>query len=598
MVAPDEGALDEVAPDEGALDEVAPDEGALDDVAPSLSAAPPAPGNLAYVIYTSGSTGEPKGVEITHRNLAHAFAAFDRVYDTRPGDRWLALASVGFDIHAIEILYALTRGAAVVLRETGPCGFGRDLARLGITHTTTTPSSLMVALDEDGAAEAFRALRVVGTGGEDITPETVARLSPSEVRLMNCYGPTETTIVASAQRLSAEAPVRMGRPLDRTRFYVLDAHGEPVPPGVPGELYIGGEGVGRGYRQRPDLTASRFVPDPFSSEPGARLFRTGDRVRWSHDGNLGFLGRFDLQVKIRGVRVELEEVEAALLRVPGVRQAAVIARQHPAGTRLLAFVVVVPGTSPQQVRIALSGALPAAMVPSQLTVVEALPLSTSGKVDRAALLALVPAAQDTSTASPGEWRGPQPVSSALSTLGEATGSVPPEDEMDGPPRRPTAIEGAPFGRDHLPRGQAEELLAQIFCRLLHVGQVGRDESFFELGGHSLGAVQLLSRIRQAFGVELPITTVFATPTVAGLAGVLERSRTDAAMPRGPAPRPKDAPFVLSPAQERLWILHQLQPDSSAYHLPNALELTGPLSVETLAASLRLQLERHPVLRTA
>jgi amino acid adenylation domain-containing protein len=518
---------------------------------PELPPQPARPEHLAYLLYTSGSTGEPKGVELTHRNVVHCFAAFDPYYETQPGDRWASSGSLSFDIHLEELLFSLTRGASTVLREVGPLGLGRDILQHGITHIVITPSSLAMALEEPGALEALRTLKVLVTGGEVLPDPLVQQLALERTKLINTYGPTETSINVAAERTVPGRPVSLGRPLDRCRLYVLDGRGEPVPPGVPGELYIGGTALGRGYRGRPDLTAERFVPDPFSGLPGERLYRTGDRVKWNADGTLSFLGRTDFQVKVRGVRIELEEVEAALLRQPGVRQAAVVVRGSGREARLDAFFVTEgeAEAAARRLREALRRVLPEAMVPSRLVALPALPFTTSGKVDRKALLAL--------------------------PLGDA----------------PHPSEGAP------PRGPEEELLARLFGDVLGLEQVRREDNFFHLGGHSLSAMRLVARVRQAFSVELPLSALFATPHVAGLARALSglRGGAEPQLP-APAPRPAGAPPVLSSAQQRMWLLHRLRPDSSAYHMADAVELQGALALEALEQALQVLLTRHPVLR--
>ncbi|MGA9520654.1 MAG: condensation domain-containing protein, partial [Myxococcaceae bacterium] len=486
-------------------------------------------------------------VELTHRNIVHAFASFDELYATHPGDRWAASASIAFDAHLEELLFSLTRGASIVLRSLGPQGLARDVRAFAISHVVTTPSSLAVAAEEEEARDAFRALAVVISGGEALPERLVEQLDLTRTRLVNSYGPTEATINATAQVTVPNQPVRLGRPLDRCTCYVLDEAGAPVPVGVPGELYVGGAGLGRGYRGRPDLTAERFLPDPFSDSPGARMYRTGDRVRWNDDGSLSFLGRTDFQVKVRGIRIELEEVESALLRIPDVRQAAVIARKAVGQTRLDAFLVV-DGLSATAVRERLSAFVPEAMVPARFTLVEALPLTSSGKVDRKALTAI-------------------PVS---------------EPEPDA------AFEP--------PRSEHEVLIAQLFAQLLGLEHVGRDDDFFALGGHSLSAVQLVSRIRRIFGVELPLATIFAHSTVAELARCIQAAAPNIDGDRGPVRRPAGAPLLLSHAQERMWFLHQLHPDSAAYNVPDALELEGPVSADALESALRLLVERHSALR--
>ncbi|QSQ17761.1 non-ribosomal peptide synthetase [Myxococcus landrumensis] len=519
--------------------------------APRLPPQPPRPDSLAYVLYTSGSTGEPKGVELTHRNLVHCFASFDAHYDTAPGSTWAASSSLSFDMHLEELLYSLSRGARVVLRPVGPLHLGRDILQHGITHIVITPSSLAAAFDEPGAPELLRRLRVVVTGGEALTDALVRQWAFTNTRIVNAYGPTETSVCVAIEHCDAHHPVSLGKPLDRSQLYILDETLQPQPVGVPGELFVGGEGVGRGYRARADLTAERFIPDAFSAVPGARLYRTGDRVRWNEDGTLSFLGRTDFQLKVRGVRVELEEVEAALLRLDGIRQAAVIARPSVREVELVAFFVSeTPSPDLRALRKALARLLPEAMVPSRLCPLDALPTNTSGKVDRKALAAL-----------------------------------PLEPTSDTP------VLAEP------PRGPAEELLALLFRQVLDVEQVHRSSDFFSLGGHSLRATRLVARIRQSFGVELPLATLFATPTLEALARVLSSPSMEQAEPL-PAPtrRRADEPLLPAPAQERLWFIHQLQPSLRAYHIPEALELRGPLDVAAMESSLRLLLERHASLR--
>ena len=506
--------------------------------------------NLAYLLYTSGSTGEPKGVELTHRNVVHCFAAFDPYYETRAGECWASSGSLSFDIHLEELLFSLTRGARTVLREVGPLGLGRDILRHGITHVVITPSSLATALEEPSAREAFGSLKVLVTGGEVLPEPLVRQLALGRTRLVNTYGPTEASINVVAGVVRPGEPVRLGRPLDRCRVYVLDARGEPVPPGLPGELHIGGTPLARGYRDRADLTAERFIPAAFGNEPGERLYRTGDRVRWNGDGTLSFLGRTDFQVKVRGVRIELEEVEAALSRQRGVRQAAVVVRGQQKDARLEAFLVV-EGEAARvlaELRGALAATLPDAMVPTRFVTLPALPFTTSGKVDRKALAQL-------------------PVEEAPLTVGQA------------------------------PQGPVEERLAELFRQVLGERAVSREDDFFQLGGHSLSATRLVARIRQAFGIELPLAAFFATPSVAGLARVLSQdaATTSPTLP-APTPRPEGSPPLLSYAQQRLWFTQQLHPDSGAYHIPEAVELTGPLDVDALEAALSALLERHPVLR--
>ncbi|NTX36076.1 amino acid adenylation domain-containing protein, partial [Myxococcus sp. CA033] len=507
------------------------------------------PDNLAYILYTSGSTGLPKGVLSTQQNVVHCFDAFDSLYSTAPGHTWAASGSLSFDIHQEEILFSLSRGARVILRDVGPLGLARDILRHRVSHVVITPSSLATALEEPGAFDAFRSLSVLVTGGEVLPDSLVQSLALTSTRLVNTYGPTEASINVAAEISLPHRPVRLGRPLPRCRLYVLDDSLQPLPPGVPGKLFIGGICLARGYHSLPHLTAERFIPDAFSSSPGSRLYDTGDRARWNDDGSLSFLGRSDFQLKLRGVRVEVEEIEAALLRLHGVRQAAVLPFRPSRDTFLVAFLVLDDSApSLSSLRDALASSLPEALVPSRFLSLPSLPFTTSGKVDRTALSSF-------------------DISSAVA---------------------------AESSSDSAPRGQAEALLSQLFADVLSLSVVPRDADFFSLGGHSLSATRLVSRIRLAFGVELPLASLFASPSVAGLAATLAQHHAPA-LPL-PNPSPSSLPPRASFAQERLWFLHQLQPDSAAYVIPEALELTGALDTEALETALRLLPERHSSLR--
>ncbi|WP_408891435.1 non-ribosomal peptide synthase/polyketide synthase [Myxococcus faecalis] len=505
------------------------------------------PDNLAYVLYTSGSTGTPKGVLSTQQNVVHCFDAFDALYSTSTGHTWAASGSLSFDIHQEEILFSLSRGARVILRDVGPLGLANDIRRHSVSHVVITPSSLATALEEPGALDAFRSLSVLVTGGEVLPDSLVQSLALTSTRLVNTYGPTEASINVAAEISLPHRPVRLGSPLPRCRLYVLDDSLQPLPPGVPGNLFIGGICLARGYHSLPHLTAERFIPDAFSTSPGARLYDTGDRARWNDDGSLSFLGRSDFQLKLRGVRVEVEEIEAALLRLSGVRQAAVLPFRPSRDTFLVAFLVLDDGApSLASLRDALASSLPEALVPSRFLSLPSLPFTTSGKVDR----------------------------TALSSFDISAAEVPSSDAS--------------------PRGQAEALLSQLFADVLSLSHVPRDADFFSLGGHSLSATRLVSRIRLAFGVELPLAALFSSPSVAGLALLLSQHHD--ALPL-PSPAPSALPPQPSFAQERLWFLHQLQPELRAYNIPEAVELRGALDIPALDGALRLLLDRHPVLRT-
>ncbi|HEX3552246.1 MAG TPA: amino acid adenylation domain-containing protein, partial [Thermoanaerobaculia bacterium] len=520
------------------------------------------PEDLAYVIYTSGSTGTPKGVGVSHGAAACHLRTIVDTYGLERGERLLQTASWSFDASLDQLLSPLTVGATVVLWE-GDLSveeLGRQVLSQGVTVADLPPSFLQLwARETSGSESPALPVRLVMTGGEALAPEVV-RLWPStplaQARLLNGYGPTEAVITVSLHEVPAGASlpaVPIGRPLAGRWAHVLDHHGNPVPAGVPGELVLGGL-LARGYLGRPEATAERFVPDRFSGERGARLYRTGDRVRWLSTGDLDFLGRLDQQVKVRGFRIEPGEIEAALAGHPAVAQAAVVVTGDGVARRLVAFLVAtgekpIPGAS--DLRVFLGRTLPDYMAPSGFVEIAALPLTPGGKVDRRTLAGLAPSS------------------------GEEEGSAAPSTPV-------------------------EQILAGIWAEVLHLGEVGADADFFALGGHSLLATQVQSRIREAFGVDLPLRSVFERPTVAALAVEIEslqaQERGFQAPPLRPLPREGDLP--LSFAQERLWFLDQLQPDSAAYNVPAAVRLTGRLDVAALAATLQEIVRRHESLRTA
>jgi amino acid adenylation domain-containing protein len=446
----------------------------------------PAPDDLAYVIYTSGSTGLPKGVEVHHGAVASFLRAFGRAVPLAAGDVLAAVTTPSFDISVLELLGPLAAGARVevVGREEAADGavLARRLAASGATVMQATPSSWRLLLDAGWAPPpGFRAL----CGGEALPADLAARLLGGGGALWNLYGPTEATVWSTAAPLApGQAPVPVGRPLANTRAYVLDPRGRPLPAGVPGELWLGGAGVARGYRGRPALTAQRFAPDPFSPVPGARMYATGDRARLGADGALYCLGRLDQQVKVRGVRVEPGEVEAALRRHPAVRDAAVVLREPaPGDARLTAYVESADPPPAAELRAHLRGWLPEAMLPSVFVPLAALPRTPNGKLDRAAL--------------------PAPDAGAVASNAE--------------PRVP-------------PRGETERRLAAIWREVLGCGEVGAHQSFFDLGGHSLLLPQVQARIRAGLGAELSVVDLLRHPTVAMLAERLERGAAPAAAP--------------------------------------------------------------------
>ncbi|HEX8273414.1 MAG TPA: amino acid adenylation domain-containing protein, partial [Longimicrobiaceae bacterium] len=517
---------------------------------PALSHSPsPSPDNAAYVIYTSGSTGRPKGVVVTHAGAANLLPRAGRWFGAAPGGRVLQTASLSFDASVLEIFVALLSGAALHVADREAVLAPERLAALlrerEIDLWVSTPALMDTLPDTD-----FPLLATISTGGERCSGETAARWSRGR-RLVNMYGPTEITVLATTHECApgaAEAPP-IGRPVANTRVYVLDAWGEPAPRGVPGELYVGGAGVARGYLGRPELTAEKFVPDPFGGR-GERLYRTGDRARWNGRGELEFLGRMDAQVKLRGFRIEPGEIEATLLEAPEVREAVVVVREDvPGRPRLVAYVVPADGAEPAaaELRARLLARLPEHMVPGAFVVLERLPLTVAGKTDRRALPAPDPGA----------------------------------------------------GAEHAaPRTPTEEVLAGIWAEVLGLDAVGVDAGFFELGGHSLLAAQVVSRARRLFGVEVPLRTLFEAPTVAALAARIDALRGEGAAAAPPvAPVPRGEALPLSFAQQRLWVLDRMEPGSAVYNMPFALRLRGALDAAALRAAIGELARRHEVLRT-
>jgi len=504
------------------------------------------PGHLAYVIYTSGSTGRPKGVLVPHRGLCNVAAAQQRAFGVGPGDRVLQFASLSFDAAAFELVMALASGAALCLapREEllpGP-GLLGVLRKHGVTTVTLPPSALSAL-----PVEELPALRTITVAGEALPAELVARWG-ARYRLWNLYGPTEATIWSTAVECSDSGrKPDIGGPIANVRAYVLDAGGEPLPVGVAGELYLGGAGVARGYLGRPGLTAERFVPDPFGGEAGARLYRTGDRARWTADGRLDFIGRVDHQVKVRGFRIELGEIEARLGEHPQVRQAVVVAREDvPGETRLVAYVIGDEAAGADVLRAYLADTLPEHMVPAAYLHLRELPLTPSGKVDRKAL---------------------------------------PAPEGDAFAHR--AYEA--------PVGDTEELLAEMWSEVLGVERVGRWDDFFDLGGHSLLAVQVISRVQQVLKADIEVAELFTWPVLADFARELNAAAWAELPPIQPAPR--DGRLPLSFAQQRLWFLEQLGDQGSTYHIPVRLRLRGTLDRAALVRALDRVIARHEALRT-
>ena len=516
--------------------------------------------DVAYLMYTSGSTGEPKAVAVAHRGIVR-LVLDNRQVEFTSADRVLHASPLTFDASTLEIWGALLNGATLVIvpeRQPSLGALADTIRRHGISVAWFTADLFQQMVDAH--LESVRAIRRVLTGGDVVSPAHARRVLESRSNVViNGYGPTENTTFTTCHRMSSPdevgATVSIGRPIANTTTYVLDGHRRPVPIGVPGELYTGGAGVARGYWRRPALTAERFVADPFDRSAGATLYRTGDRVRYHADGRLEFLGRVDRQIKIRGFRVELEEIEAALAKCPDVAEAVVEVHTSPRGKRLVAYVV--PGrseVSTSALASQLANVLPDYMVPSIFVTLDALPRTTAGKIDRRAL--------------------PAPDETTRHHAGPAVA----------------------------PRTPVEELLHGLWAEVLRTDadRIGVDDDFFSIGGHSLLAMQLVARIHAVLGCDLPVRTIFEARTIAALAARLPLARTDAGRDTAasdPVPVDRPTPLPLSFAQRQLWFLDRLETTGSSYHVDLGWRLEGALDVRALENALSAVVARHEILRT-
>ncbi|MEH1889739.1 MAG: amino acid adenylation domain-containing protein [Nostoc sp.] len=542
------------------------------------------PSNLAYVIYTSGSTGKPKGVLVNHSNVVRLFEATAASFSFNQDDIWTMFHSYAFDFSVWEIWGALVYGGRLVvvpyLVTRSPESFLELLCQEKVTILNQTPSAFrqLIQAEQSIATTGNLNLRLVIFGGEALELKSLQpwfeRHGDQLPQLVNMYGITETTVHVTYRPLSKadlkDTASVIGRPIPDLQVYVLDEYLQPMPIGVAGEMYIGGAGVARGYLNRPELTAQRFISNPFDGSRGAkedqsfncdreactkysRLYKTGDLARYLPNGELEYLGRIDQQVKIRGFRIELGEIEALLAQHPAVWESVVVIREDELDDkRLVAYVVpkVKQSSTAAELRQFLANQLPGYMVPNTFVVLESLPLTSNGKVDRRAL---------------------------------------PKPELDS-----TLLE-----KFVAPRTPIEKMLAQIWAQVLKVEQVGIYDNFFELGGHSLLATQLLSRIRTSLKVELPLRSLFTAATLAELAqemGQLQQQNLEkTSLPI--LPRARDAELPLSYGQQRLWFLDQFEPNSAIYNIPTVLHLQGTLKVAALEQSLREIIHRHEALRT-
>ena len=508
--------------------------------------------NLAYIIYTSGSSGTPKGAMVTRGGMLNCLQWMQQRYELTTQDAFLMHTSLNFDPSVWEVFWPLLVGGRVVIAPAGmleSSALLEYMAEQSVTCAYFVPSQLGMLVQDSRLSEC-RSLRYVISGGEKLPLPVMRdfqRLSRAE--LHHSYGPTETAIAATEWTCEAGAErVLIGRPIGNTQAYVVDEQMEPLPLGVAGELYIGGVGVGRGYAGQAALTAERFVPDRFSSEPGARLYRTGDLVRFYAEGKLEFVGRVDQQVKLRGYRIELGEIETVLRRHSQVSAAVVVLNEAEGDKRLVAYVV--SEAEAGALREYLKAQLPDYMVPSFFVKLNELPLLPNGKLDRRAL----------------------------------------------PPAESVVVAEAEYAA---PRTATEELLAGMWAQVLHVNRVGINDDFFALGGHSLLATQVIARMRDAFGQEVALQSLFDQPTVAGLAQTIETAQLAGAGLSIPALMPisGDAELPLSFAQQRLWFLDQLEPGSAFYNIQAAVRLEGQLDVVALERTMSEIIRRHEVLRT-
>jgi amino acid adenylation domain-containing protein len=532
--------------------------------------------DLAYVIYTSGSTGRPKGTMITHRSVVNLVTDAVRKFRLEPGSKFLQFASLGFDVAVEEIYPVWSIGGSVALPGEDLLYSYEDLARTIERHEVTTielPTAYwrewMREMSSNGR-RAPRSLDLVIMGGERVSPEILKEWKEHGISLLHVYGVTEVTVTSTVYLAPGElyerenlAEIPVGLPMANTEVYLLDGRQQLAPLRIPGEMYLGGAGLARGYLKRPELTAERFVPSPFGKQPGERLYKSGDLARFSPEGWIEFIGRADTQVKLRGYRIELGEIESQLARHPAIKEAVALVREDNPGDKRLVAYYTLAATAKSMVeaetlRGYLSSLLPEYMIPAAYVELESLPLTSNGKLNRRALPA------------PGLWRAE-----------ERGGYLP-------------------------PRTSAEEILIGILEDVLKLDRVGIRDNFFELGGHSLLATQVISRVRNAFAVEIGVGSIFEMPTVKRLASRIEEAmragESDKAPPLVKAGREGqsgDAPakLPLSFAQQRLWFIDQLEPGKALYNIPGAVRLEGRLDLEALERVVNEIVRRHEVLRT-
>jgi amino acid adenylation domain-containing protein/non-ribosomal peptide synthase protein (TIGR01720 family) len=554
---------------DGVIGKNPPDQGLNNEIGDSKSAAAD---NLAYVIYTSGSTGRPKGVQITHRSIVNLLTSIKREPGIEANDRMLAVATLSFDISLVEIFLPLISGAQVIIASREAAKDGVKLKHLLVEHDITfmeaTPATWRLLLESEW--EGKDNLRAISTG-EALPTDLAEKLLPRCKALWNMYGPTETTIWSTFDRVkTASESITIGRPIDNTQIYILDDMNHPVSIGEIGHLYIGGDGVARGYLNRPTLTAERFVPNPFTdnvSRCSPVIYRTGDLARFSPDGRINYLGRNDFQVKIRGYRIELGDIEAAISRHPAVSHNVTIAREDaPGDKRLVSYLIPESGNpilDARELRRYLSTILPEYMIPARFVFLDRLPVLPNGKVDRHAL--------------------PKP------------------DPADFERGREIA----------LPRNQLESELTRVFAKILLLSRAGIYDSFFELGGNSLLAARLVTQLKREFGVGIPLGVFFQNPTVAGLSNIITAKRDRASEPLNlPQPEPAEREkLVLDEVEDLLsrsnlarnqflmWMGQKINPDIPLYNVVQAFSIQGGLDIDTFQRAFQTLVDHNDALRT-
>ncbi|WP_373493782.1 amino acid adenylation domain-containing protein, partial [Aquiflexum sp.] len=508
----------------------------------------PSPENLFDIIYTSGSTGKPKGVMVEHRNLVNFLISMSRDVEFNSSSSILSVTTYSFDIFYLELFLPLFQGGCVYLadKETTLDGYklAQEIEEKAPTHMQATPSGWQLLLESGWKNPSGIKMLVGGEALKEDTKNTLSSLGT----LWNLYGPTETTIWSTLNKMDSSRKVNIGKPIANTSIYILGSGDQPNPIGIPGELCIGGDGVGRGYLNRPELTSEKFVPDPFSEKKDAKMYRTGDLAKWLPDGNIEYLGRIDDQVKIRGHRIELGEIETVLQQHTGIKQSVVAVKQDNWGNdRLVGYVVCKDPFKRDDLISFLSEKLPDYMVPQTWMELDTLPLTFNGKVNRKAL--------------------PEPV-----------------------------VESFETSKFEPPKTKPEKQLAEIWEEILGVEKVGLNDDFFELGGHSLMAMRVIVALKQETGHSISIRDLFSNPTLKKLTEILSTKEIDNKEygVQILSERPENVP--LSYNQQSLWFIHQLE-GSVQYHIPVIFKIRGKLDKKALENGLKQIVNRHEILRT-